>query len=49
MIWTDATRTLVLKPGKGKVGVAQKFTVALAGGTTEKAITFNHQVLTIQL
>jgi alpha-glucosidase (family GH31 glycosyl hydrolase) len=49
MTWTDETRTLVLKPGRGKVGVAQKFTVAVAGGTTEKVITFNHQVLTIPM
>jgi alpha-glucosidase (family GH31 glycosyl hydrolase) len=49
MIWTDAKRTLVLKPGKGKVGTAQKFTVVVAGETTEKAITFNHQVLTVTL
>jgi len=49
MTWSDATRTLVLKPGKGKVGAAQKFTVAMAGGTAEKTITFNHQMLTVQL
>lgn len=49
MTWTDATRTLVLKPGKGKVGVAQKFMVVLAGGTTEKPITFSHQMLSVQL
>jgi alpha-glucosidase/alpha-D-xyloside xylohydrolase len=49
MTWMDATRRLVLKPGKGKNRVPQKFTVALAGGTKEKSITFNHQALTVPL
>ena len=49
MTWTDATRRLVLRPGKGKIGAAQKFTVVIAGGGAEKTITFNHQALTIAL
>jgi len=50
MTWTDATRTLVLKPGKGKVvGAAQRFTVALNGGTAVKSITFRNQPLTVTL
>jgi hypothetical protein len=39
----------VLRPGKGKVGSAQRFIVALAGGAAEKSITFNHQVLSVTL
>jgi len=49
MTWTDATRRLVLKPGKGQIRVPQKFTVAVAGGSAEKVITFNHQALTVLL
>jgi alpha-D-xyloside xylohydrolase len=49
MTWTDATRRLVLKPGKGKIGGSQKFIVAVAGGTAEKAISYSHQVQTVQL
>ncbi len=49
MTWTDANRTLVLKPGKGKAGTSLKFTVVLAGETAEKSITFKHQVLTVRL
>jgi alpha-glucosidase (family GH31 glycosyl hydrolase) len=49
MTWTEATRTLVLKPGKGRAGASLKFTVAVAGGTSEKAITFNHQALSVRL
>jgi alpha-glucosidase (family GH31 glycosyl hydrolase) len=49
MTWTDAKRTLVLKPGKGKTRTPLKFTAAVAGETAAKAITFNHQVLTIRL
>ena len=45
MTWTDANRTLVLKPGKGKAGASLKFTVVLAGETAERSITFNHQVI----
>jgi alpha-glucosidase/alpha-D-xyloside xylohydrolase len=49
MAWTDASRTLVLKSGKGKAGAAQKFTVAVAGETNAKTITFNHQTVTVTL
>jgi hypothetical protein len=49
MTWTDATRALVLTPGKGRAGNPVKFTVALADGTALKEITFNHQALTVRL
>jgi alpha-glucosidase/alpha-D-xyloside xylohydrolase len=49
MTWTDAKRTLVLKPAKGRAGAPMKFTVALAGETAEKTITFNHRTLSVPL
>ena len=49
MTWTDATRSLTLKPGKGKAGVPQKFTVTVAGGTSEKPIIFSHQAITVSV
>lgn len=46
--WTDATRTLMLRPGKGKAIQSRSFRVTLAGGA-EKTVVFHHQPLSIQL
>jgi len=39
--WTDATRTLTLKPGRGRPASPRHFHVTLAGGTPRKILFSN--------